>query len=79
MNHLIRILTSDDGEIYDEDFAKLWHVAIESAGCTGTLCGGEVVGYGNSACEYKYKAVKRGGITCDKCIEVLKSIKGVKL
>ena len=79
MNHLIRILTSDRGEIYDEDFAKLWHIAIESAGCVETLCGGEVVGFGASGCKYEEKTVKRGGITCEKCIEVLKSIKRVKL
>ena len=79
MNYRIRILTSDRGDRYDDEFAKLWHVAIESAGCTVTLCGGEAVGVGVSGCEYKEKSVKRGGITCGKCIEVLKAIKGVKL
>lgn len=32
-----------------------------------------------SGCKYEEKTVKRGGITCEKCIEVLKSIKRVKL
>ena len=78
MNNLVKILSSDDGEPREEDL-KNWHFVIISCGDPCTLCEGEYFGAGQSGCDFETKQVKRGGITCPKCIEMIKMFKSVKL
>lgn len=77
MNHLVKILRSDDGEPREED-QQVWHYVVNKQG-TQTLCEGEFFGYGESGCEYEVKTLKRGGITCPKCLEFIKEMKDIKL
>ena len=74
---LVKILSSDDGEPRDKHL-QYWHWILTDTG-NHTLCEGEFFGYGESACEYEIKTVKRGGITCPKCLEIIKEIKAIKL
>ena len=75
-NKLVQFLTDDDGNIHDDSD---WHYVVNDAGCSRSLCRGEVFGKGDSALEYKLKQVKRGGITCKKCIRIIKEYKAIKL
>lgn len=77
MNHLVKILSDNAGEIRDKDF-QYWHF-VSNKGGSQTLCEGEFFGYGESGCEFEEKSVERGGITCPKCLEFIKEIKSIKL
>lgn len=76
MNYLVKILTSNDGEIRDN---PKWHLSTDMCGDKCTLCESEYYGFGASGCKFETKQVEKGGITCDKCIDIIKNIKQVKL
>jgi hypothetical protein len=75
-NGLVKILTSDSGE---KRIKLKWHLIHEICGGNATLCGGEYFGLGESGCDYKLKTTKKGGITCEQCLKIIKEIKAIKL
>lgn len=78
MNHLVKILTDDSGEPREKKF-QTWCLIVYENGTNRAFCSGEAFGGGDSACDYERKTVKRGGITCEKCIDRIKEIKAIKL
>lgn len=78
MNHLVRILSDDDGE--DKDDANVWHL-VDPCNEQGpaALCTQEFFGDGESACTFEEKNVARGGVTCSKCLKIVRTYKAVKL
>ncbi len=76
MNRLVMLLTDDDGREYA---TPVWHLIDVNGGGYTTFCSGEYFGEGESNCKYRLKEVKRGGITCPRCLEKIKAIKEVKL
>ena len=78
MNHLVQIISNDDGDFTPTD--KLgWCLAVFSGGGYNTLCTGEFFGDGEGIATYKEKHTKRGGITCPKCLSMIKDFKAIKL
>jgi len=75
-HHVVKILTSDDG---DKRENRVWCYVVNTDATNRTFCGGEAFGYGESSCEYKDKVVEKGGITCPKCLAMIREIKAVKL
>ena len=75
MTELVKITVSDEGNEYPD--AK-WCL-IFSVDAHRNFCTMEVFGGGESACVYELKSVKRGGITCPFCLELIKRIKSIKL
>lgn len=76
MNNLARIITDDGGEEGD----GLWHLVQSARGGEDViLCTTEVYGAGEGDAIAEFKAVKRGGIECYKCLAMIKEIKAVKL
>lgn len=76
MHNLVRILSSDDGEKRDD---PVWCLVEPTSFGDATFCQGEFFGAGESCCEYKLKSVKRGGITCSRCLERLQFARTVVL
>ena len=78
MHKVVKIIASDDREPTPEHL-RVWHLVVVEAGSQCTLCGGEYFGFGESSCEFERKDVKKGGITCEMCIEIIKKFKAIKL
>ena len=78
MNFLVRIIHDDDGNLKPDH--QDWHL-VDPGNPQGnaTLCTSEFFGSGESACTFKIKQAKRGGITCRVCLQKLKIYKAVKL
>lgn len=76
MANRVMLLTNEDKEEVED---KVWCLIVDGGGAPMTFCTGEVFGFGEGEATYKTKTVKRGGITCERCIERIKSIKAVKL
>lgn len=74
-HNLVKFITDDDGE----SMAPLWHFPIVVGASNVAICNGHVFGYGESSATYETKVVQRGGITCDHCKHIIKSLKKVKL
>ena len=77
MPYLVKIFKDDNGEEVSVEY-QVWHLIYNLNG-NQTFCGGEYFGCGESAVVFKTKFVKRGGITCKKCLEKIKEIKAIKL
>lgn len=77
-NALVRIIRNDDGDL--EPGWRDWHL-VDPGNPQGpaTLCTAEFFGSGESACEFQNKYCKRGGITCGKCLQILRAYKAVRL
>lgn len=77
MKHtIVKIIRDNDGE---KAVNAKWHYSDNRAGCEMALCTGEVYGGADSCAEFKTKDVERGGITCLKCLEIIKEFKAIKL
>jgi hypothetical protein len=76
MNKLVQIIRNEDGELID---FKEWHLVTFFGDSPRALCTGEVFGEGEGAAEYKTKEREKGGITCEKCKQIIKFIKDVRL
>lgn len=74
--HVVKILTSNDGE--DRE-SPVWCYVVFEAGVLRTLCEGEALGAGDSACKYESKPLIKGGITCTACIRKIRAFKSIKL
>lgn len=78
MQTLAKQLTNEDQEpVLEKD--QVWHALQNSAGDTGLICTGEFIEYGAGHGYYVTKQVKRGGITCTRCIDTIKYYKSIKL
>jgi len=77
MNVLVKIIRDEDRNLTLNDS---WHL-VDPCNFQGSaaLCTGEFFGGGESIAEFEMKEVSRGGITCPKCIQILKIYKAVKL
>lgn len=79
MNQLAKQIVDDDGHRTDDES---WHYVHIVNGDDAILCTGEFV---DDACSsgngslYKRKKVARGGITCKRCLEVIKQFKAIRL
>lgn len=73
---LVKLITDDDGRKVDR---PAWHYVTHWSDGERTLCSGEVFGPGESQAEYKEKEVDKGGITCNRCLAIIKEIKAIKL
>lgn len=77
MNHLVKLITNDDG---DETLDDSWHLVdptMEQG--PAVFCTAEFFGLGESSCTYEEKSVSKGGITCPHCLKKLRILKSVKL
>lgn len=75
MPFVLRRTRDDDGvEIHGDD----WHVGDPSAEAPRILCTGEAID-GNSGVILEEKETKRGGITCEKCLYIVRRFKAIKL
>ena len=77
MPYLVKIFQDNDGEEVPVKY-QVWHLVYNFNG-EQAFCSGEYFGYGESAVVFKTKFVKRGGITCEKCLQKVKEIKAIKL
>jgi hypothetical protein len=75
--NLVTILTDEDGLPHEK--AGKWHLVQNFGDSSRTVCSGEVFGYGEGSATYKTKVVKRGGITCENCLRIIKWHKSIKL
>ena len=78
MQTLVKQLVNEDQNPIPVD-GQRWHAIHHVSGDLAMICTGEFICYGAGAGEYITKDVKRGGITCDRCIEVIKYYKAIKL
>ena len=81
MNNLVLQLVDDDGDPVELQDQR-WHVLHESTGEAAMLCTGEFVDDASSSgngSRYALRSVIRGGITCKKCLEIVRTIKSIKL
>lgn len=76
MNNLVRLDTTEDGDITDDES---WHLVSDSGGSSALLCNTHVFGYGEGEAKYVTKTVVRGGITCPDCLHHIRKMKEVKL
>lgn len=76
MNHLAKqTINNDSDEIPKNE--QVWHLIRpeDMAGDPAILCTGEFIDDG----ECQLKTTKRGGITCPKCLQIIRSFKAVRL
>jgi len=78
MKHLlVKILSSDDGIKRKK---TVWCLDDYEAATHRTFCEGEAYGIGDSGCEFENKYhLKKGDITCPRCIDKIKKIQLIKL
>lgn len=74
-HNLVKILNHDNGDDPDNDD---WHMIDNFGDTQRVLCTGEAYD-GSSSLELKHKTVKRGGISCESCLDVVKFYKSIKL
>ena len=82
MHTIAQMTLNEDGEAFP--YGRDWHAGDSRSGTNVLLCSGECyddVGQldaeGTAKCTTK--TMKRGGITCQNCIEIIRSIKAIKL
>ena len=74
LNYVVKITVDDDG--YEIKNAKWCLVDPCNYQGRAALCTQQYFGYGESACIYE---TKNGKITCEKCREMIKKYKSIKL
>ena len=81
MNNVAIQLVNDDGDPVELQEQR-WHVVHNLTGESSLLCTGEFIDDASSSgngSRYETKSVSRGGITCEKCLEIVKAIKSIRL
>lgn len=79
MNQLVKMLIDDDCETIPIKEQKWCLVSPNPISDTPrTLCKGEVLDSDTDAV-WESKSVKKGGITCESCVKIVKAFKAVKL
>ncbi|WP_390240996.1 hypothetical protein [Vibrio sp. R78045] len=77
-NFLIKMTIDDDGEAIDVEDQK-WCLSSPASNDAGrVLCTHAVLDIDTNAI-WEDKTVVRGGITCEKCIAIVRAFKAVKL
>lgn len=76
-NELVKIIRDDDGTLTENDS---WHL-VDPTNRQGqaALCTQEFFGFGESLIEFETKQAKRGGITCERCLEKIRVLKAIRL
>lgn len=78
MNHLIKMTIDDDGEVIEVEDQK-WCLSSPAGNDAGrVLCTHAVLDSDTNA-TWEDKSVVRGGITCEKCISIVRAFKAIKL
>ncbi|UKA05014.1 hypothetical protein [Photobacterium damselae] len=78
-NHLVKIIKTDDNEVIPKSEQK-WCL-IDPRPSTDTLrslCTQDALDSDSNAV-WESKSTTRGGITCSKCLDIIKAYKAVKL
>lgn len=75
MNHLAKIIVLDNGEVVKN---PKWCMVDPTGDTPRTVCSGDALDSADKT-EYAEKVTKRGGVQCDKCIEVINYFKSIKL
>lgn len=75
-NQVVQIIADGSGE---ETNDTSWHYVVQHGDSPRTLCSGEVFGDAEGSAIYRSKSVVRGGITCPKCLLIIKQFKAKKL
>lgn len=75
---LARLTCRDDGENIPED-ERVWCLMTPYSCGEQTFCGGEYFGFGEGGAMAETKTVRRGGITCQTCLDHIREIKAVRL
>jgi len=81
MNELVKQTVDDDGDPVPLSEQR-WCLMSNSCGDNEMLCTGNYVEWSTKSCDeatYKFKVVKRGGITCEKCKDIISYFKSIKL
>lgn len=77
MAHTVVKMTIDDsGEKHP---SNKWHLVISASGSRVTLCTGESFGEGEGNASGVQKFVRKGNITCKKCLSFIYMIKMIEL
>ena len=74
---LVKVIKTDDGEKVNTT-DQTWCATAFGGNTTRTLCTGEAID-GSSDVEVETKTVKRGGITCEECLDAIKHYKAIRL
>lgn len=79
MNHLVKMLIDDDKEVIPEE-DQCWCLVSPNpvTDAPRTLCKQEALDTDTHAV-WLSKSVKRGGITCQKCLRIVRAFKAVRL
>lgn len=77
MNRLIR-LTHDGNNIPIAEEDQRWCLIANTHGDLNTLCGDMygISGSGDGCYDYRVREVKAGGVTCERCLEIIELAKG---
>ena len=76
MPSLVKEIVDEDGLLTNDDS---WHLVDPNpTPCLHVLCTGSVLD-GDTSAKFEHKDTGRGGITCPKCINLIKAYKAVKL
>lgn len=73
--HLVKILTNEDGEREKRE----WCLVQNYSDAPRTVCRGEVFGEGEGNATFKEKFSKKGGITCESCLQIIKWYKSINI
>jgi len=80
-HEVVRQIVDDDGHpVLKVD--QRWHYTSDYSGDHALLCTGEFLSDGAASGNgelYEFKTVKRGGITCERCIQIIRAHKAVRL
>lgn len=74
-HNLVKLITDEDGE----KMHPVWHFPFNTGDGNRVLCSGQVFGEGEGLATFETKIVQRGGITCQQCLNIIKSFKKVRL
>lgn len=78
MNRLAMITVREGGDEVPPD-EQVWCLVTPYADGDQTFCTSEYFGEGESDAVFLTKSVRKGGVTCGKCIDHIKAIKAVRL
>lgn len=78
MSHILVKIFKDDDGIEVEN--PVWHLSDpDSRQGKRVLCTSEFYGSGESSVVFKTKTVEKGGIKCERCLEIINDMKAIKL
>ena len=78
MHTIAKLTRNEDGQDIPKDEQK-WCLVYSFGDSDQLFCSSEVFGFAEGDAVAQIKQVKRGGITCLKCLQEIKTIKAIKL